>query len=250
LNQQDEFQYKVKTSSTPIFVADSVRRNWLKTHGKVKYIDFDDAERRELRKYFDALDADGSGSIGIDELEDPLIALGLVSSRDEVLKLISDVDADGSGNIEFPEFLMIMSNIKNKSGDEESVLYNFFKAMINGKLMANMDPTLPFLLNVSQFRRKKILDAIMSKEKFKKEDGQKILQAFKKQLVHKKQLEKAAKGENPNELSIDQPPNNETGLLASKNGIFKPHEIKTTTGNLLLKPKSLPIQSIKKTNKD
>ena len=40
---------------------DSVKRNWLKKHGKSKYIDFDDAERRELRRYFDAIDADGSG---------------------------------------------------------------------------------------------------------------------------------------------------------------------------------------------
>jgi len=65
--------------------------------------------------------------------------------------------------------------------------------MINGKLMDSMDPNLPFLLNVSQFRRKKILgktnlflkkrtnsilDAIISEDKQKKEDGQKILQVF------------------------------------------------------------------------
>jgi len=34
----------------------------LKKHGKAKYIDFDDAERKELRKYFTSLDADGSGT--------------------------------------------------------------------------------------------------------------------------------------------------------------------------------------------
>jgi len=54
-----------------------------------------------------------------------------------------------------------MSNIKNKTGDQESVLYNFFTSMISGKLMEDMEPSLPFLLNVSQFRRKKILEAIM-----------------------------------------------------------------------------------------
>lgn len=46
----------------------------------------------------------------------------------------------------------------------------------------------------------------------------------------KKQEEKIAKGENPNgrlfflfimsDLSIDQPPSNETGILASKTRIF------------------------------
>jgi len=33
--------------------------------------------------------------------------------------------------------------------------------MINGKLMATMDPGLPFLLNVCQFRRKKIMGIVL-----------------------------------------------------------------------------------------
>ena len=36
-------------------------RLWLKKHGKQKYIQFDDDELLELRKYFSALDADGGG---------------------------------------------------------------------------------------------------------------------------------------------------------------------------------------------
>jgi len=113
----------------------------------------------------------------------------LVSGREEVQKLIEEVDKDKSNQIEFTEFLSLMSNIKNKNDQKESLLYNFFTGMINGKLMDSMDPNLPFLLNVSQFRRKKILgiifnslsslidiDAIMSEDKSKREDGQKILQ--------------------------------------------------------------------------
>lgn len=38
-------------------------RLWLKKHGKQKYIQFDDDELLELRKYFSALDADGGGKI-------------------------------------------------------------------------------------------------------------------------------------------------------------------------------------------
>jgi hypothetical protein len=34
--------------------------------------------------YFNSLDSDGGGSIGVDELEDPLIALGLVENREAV----------------------------------------------------------------------------------------------------------------------------------------------------------------------
>lgn len=67
---------------------------------------------------FNALDADGSKAIGVEELEDPLIALGFVSSREEVQKLIEMVDEDGTGEIEFDEFLLIMRAIKRgEKGD-------------------------------------------------------------------------------------------------------------------------------------
>jgi centrin-1 len=42
----------------------------------------------KLRKYFQELDEDGSGSIGIEELEKPLISLGLCKTRAEVYKII------------------------------------------------------------------------------------------------------------------------------------------------------------------
>ena len=54
---------------------------WLKKHGKGHCIVFDDKELTELRECFRSLDDDDSGSIGVDELEDPLIALGLAQNR-------------------------------------------------------------------------------------------------------------------------------------------------------------------------
>jgi centrin-2 len=56
-------------------------RSWLLKRGKGHCIDFDTEELKQLREYFNALDEDGSGEIGVDELEDPLIALGLVENR-------------------------------------------------------------------------------------------------------------------------------------------------------------------------
>jgi Ca2+-binding EF-hand superfamily protein len=56
-------------------------RGWLRKHGKDDYIVFKDEELKKLRDYFNSLDDDKSGSIGVDELEDPLIALGLVENR-------------------------------------------------------------------------------------------------------------------------------------------------------------------------
>ena len=78
------------------------------------------------------MDGDGSGSIGIEELEDPLIGLGFADTREEVEKMIEAVDDDGSQMIEFPEFLGI---IKNSDGDEKTAkITKFFKDMTTGKL--------------------------------------------------------------------------------------------------------------------
>lgn len=69
------------TNDDLIFNPESDLRKWLRTRGKDHCIDFEDKELSQLRTYFSSLDDDGSGSIGTDELEEPLIALGLVDSR-------------------------------------------------------------------------------------------------------------------------------------------------------------------------
>ena len=66
------------------------------SRGKEHCIDFEDEDLKQLRDYFGSLDDDGSGSIGVDELEDPLIALGLVDCRQQVQKIVQMVDDDGS----------------------------------------------------------------------------------------------------------------------------------------------------------
>ena len=84
---------------------------------------------------FNSLDDDGSGSIGIDELEDPLIGLGFADTREEVQELVDVVDEDGSGMIEFGEFLSIIKN--SDSNEKTAKINNFFKDMTNGNLKAN-----------------------------------------------------------------------------------------------------------------
>ena len=63
-----------------------------------------------LNDCFKELDDDGSQAIGVEELEDPLIALGLVDSRKQVENMVYSIDDDG--NIEFDEFLKLVKGKK------------------------------------------------------------------------------------------------------------------------------------------
>jgi hypothetical protein len=109
----------------------SVRR-WMVNHGKGKYLAFSDAQIIKLKETFCNLDEDGGGSIGIDELETPLIGLGFADTREQVEEMVKVVDEDESGQIEFGEFLQI---IKNSDGNEKTEKINkFFQDMSNGLL--------------------------------------------------------------------------------------------------------------------
>jgi len=81
---------------------------WYKTRGYNHMFPFTDKELRELKLYFTHLDEDLGGSIGIEELETPLISLGIASSREEVQHIVDSCDDDGE--IDFGEFLNILSN--------------------------------------------------------------------------------------------------------------------------------------------
>jgi hypothetical protein len=65
-----------------LFQSGYEERYWLRNHGKEEFINFTDKALLELRKYFESLDETGTGSIGVEQLEDPFIAFGLSESRD------------------------------------------------------------------------------------------------------------------------------------------------------------------------
>jgi Ca2+-binding EF-hand superfamily protein len=50
----------------------------------------------------------------VEELEKPLISLGLCNNREDVQKIIDEVDEDDSGQIEFNEFLHIIKSASQK----------------------------------------------------------------------------------------------------------------------------------------
>lgn len=92
-----------------------------------------------MKDCFNCLDADGGGTIGLEELENPLIGLGFAETREDVKALIEEVDKDGNGDIDFDEFCSI---IKNKERDEKSKqIYQFFKEMTNGTLKLGVSTT-------------------------------------------------------------------------------------------------------------
>lgn len=128
-----------------------------------------------MKECFQSLDKDGSGAIGIEELEDPLIGLGFADNTSQVQDMVDLVDEDGSGKIEFGEFLSI---IKNQSDDRTQKINRFFKDMASGSLAGS---DLSFNLLVQKLRRDYMLDAIMSPDPSKREFGERILANSSKQ---------------------------------------------------------------------
>ena len=134
----------------------SKARKWYCQRGKIKALEFTDEEIRTLKECFAALDEDQGGSIGLEELEEPLIGLGLADTTEKVKEIILKVDDDGE--IEFPEFLKI---IKSPDQDQNSkMITNFFKQMSTGQLG---DPNLDFNIVVSNIRRDHMVKAIMER---------------------------------------------------------------------------------------
>jgi Ca2+-binding EF-hand superfamily protein len=84
-----------------------------------------------LKDVFDHFDADGSGSIDVDELGNVFASMGQDDiSKEELENMIAGVDDDGSGQIEFPEFMMLMcGNFGGVSFEQE--MHNTFEASDN-----------------------------------------------------------------------------------------------------------------------
>ncbi len=113
------------------------------------------------------MDDDDSGSIGVAELQEPLIGLGFANNMEDVENMVAKVDEDGSNMIEFGEFLAI---IKMSGGDEQTMQITKFFKDLNAGVYGTRE--ISFNLFVLQQRRKYLMAAIMgAKSKFQDEDG-------------------------------------------------------------------------------
>lgn len=93
---------------------------WLEKRGKVfdKFVDAKD--RREIKKVFESLDADGSGELTIVEVQAAFRVQGLPSSRAVIEKMMGIVDRSGSGQINFEQFVQLMAHARDGASSSSS----------------------------------------------------------------------------------------------------------------------------------
>lgn len=109
-NEEEETELKRKRNNEIVLKKNEME--WLKEHNpnKFKILKERQDRLRDLKKWFDCFDSDGSGTISADELIDPLLSLGLAKDVKEVQKMIQEVDDSGDGELEFEEFVKIFGS--------------------------------------------------------------------------------------------------------------------------------------------
>ena len=163
-------------------------KRWQEDRGK--YVEFDIKTMNKYQKYYEemtTINPDGEEGIGVDQLEEPFISLGLAYNREEINNLISSVDDDGSGRIEFGEFLRIIHNKSKLKTQGNKKITTFFKQLANDKLGGDSDlQHFSFKTIMDIMRRKNLLKAFLSKNPEEKKEGEKVLKAYSEMLQKRK----------------------------------------------------------------
>ena len=163
-------------------------KRWQEERGK--YVEFDIKTMNKYQKYYEemtTINPDGEEGIGVDQLEEPFISLGLAYNREEINNLISSVDDDGSGRIDFGEFLRIIRNKSKLKTQGNKKITTFFKQLANDKLGGDSDlKHFSFKTIMDIMRRKNLLKAFLSKNPEEKKEGEKVLKAYSEMLQKRK----------------------------------------------------------------
>ena len=95
-----------------------------------------DKEKAECKEAFDLFDADGGGTIDIEELGTAMTALGFHPKKAEIKKMVDDMDKDSDGTIDFDEFLILMgASFETKDAKADMVkAFKLFDADNKGKI--------------------------------------------------------------------------------------------------------------------
>jgi hypothetical protein len=92
---------------------------WCARRGKVPNQKYTNSEKRMLRKWFRALDYDGSGEVNVEELQDPMLSSGILKTREQVVRVLANVDKNNTMGIDFEEFLLALG--ANKLADDSKL---------------------------------------------------------------------------------------------------------------------------------
>ena len=136
-----------------------------------------------MKKCFVSLDEDGGGSIGIEELENPLIGLGFAECKEEIQLMVDEIDKDGSGQIEFDEFLLLLKN--TSTSENTAKIKQFFVDLANGNMLTD---GVSFNTIVQQIRRAYMMDAVIGQDPFRVEQGKRIMKNVQRQAKRRRRL--------------------------------------------------------------
>ena len=84
-------------------------------HGKTPAARFVNKDKRMLRKWFQELDADRSGEVSVQELQDPMLSAGIFKTIPQIFRVMLNADANDTLGLDFEEFLNAL--YKNQSID-------------------------------------------------------------------------------------------------------------------------------------
>eukprot|EP00602_Paraphysomonas_sp_CaronLab_P002825 CAMPEP_0185026018 /NCGR_PEP_ID=MMETSP1103-20130426/9559_1 /TAXON_ID=36769 /ORGANISM="Paraphysomonas bandaiensis, Strain Caron Lab Isolate" /LENGTH=350 /DNA_ID=CAMNT_0027559437 /DNA_START=212 /DNA_END=1264 /DNA_ORIENTATION=+ len=92
----------ISTTTLPPLRPAPQRRQSMSSKIKSK---FSDEQLVQYRQWFDSMDTDRSGGVGIDELTNTLLSSGVVKFKKDVERIFKEMDTDNSGDVSFDEFL-------------------------------------------------------------------------------------------------------------------------------------------------
>ncbi|CAE7345136.1 CABP1 [Symbiodinium sp. CCMP2592] len=104
-------------------------------------------DQNQVREKFALFDADQSGELSADELEDVLKSLGITPSRTTIAGALAVVDEDGSGSLDFEEFVQLLLIYRKTEGFAESEvlkLHRIFTRFAETKPSASGRRMLPY----------------------------------------------------------------------------------------------------------
>lgn len=89
--------------------------------------------------------------------------------RSEVVALIEEVDKDGSGEVDYCEFLQIMTTTLGKNAESNED---------NGSNGAQKESSIPFSLMATAYRRKRLMEGLISRDKSVQEQVARMAEAL------------------------------------------------------------------------